>query len=37
MGVKACERLIKRIEEKRPLRVKVEVLPAQLVIRKSVK
>lgn len=36
MGVSACRRLIDRIETGRSSRPKTEVLPAQLVIRKSV-
>lgn len=36
MGAKACERLIKIIEAKRRPQPRVKVLPAQLVIRKSV-
>ena len=36
MGVRACRRLIQLIETGRSGRTKVEVLPAQLVIRKSV-
>ena len=37
MGVKACEKLIKLIESKRRCRPKIEVLPAKLVIRGSVR
>jgi LacI family transcriptional regulator len=36
MGVKACERLVKIIEAKRKPKAKVEVLPVELVVRKSV-
>lgn len=36
MGVRACRRLIHLIEKGQGCRAKVEVLPAQLVIRKSV-
>ena len=36
MGVRACRRLIHLIESGRSGRSKIEVLPAQLVIRKSV-
>ena len=36
MGVRACRRLIDLIEKGRTNRPKIEVLPAQLVIRKSV-
>ncbi|HWR41892.1 LacI family DNA-binding transcriptional regulator [Sporomusa sp.] len=37
MGAKACERLIKNIEGKRNMKPKIDVFPAELVIRKSVK
>lgn len=37
MGVKACERLIKLIEAKRRPKPKIDIFPAKLVIRKSVK
>ncbi|KYZ76958.1 LacI family transcriptional regulator [Anaerosporomusa subterranea] len=37
MGVKACEKLIRLIESKRRSRPKVEVLPARLVVRDSVR
>lgn len=37
MGVKACEKLIKLIESKRRSRPKIDVLPAKLVIRGSVR
>jgi LacI family transcriptional regulator len=36
MGAKACERLIKIIEAKKKPKAKVEVLPAEIVVRKSV-
>ena len=36
MGVRACRRLIHLIEKGQNSRTKVEVLPAHLVIRKSV-
>ncbi|MDF2568402.1 MAG: transcriptional regulator, LacI family [Sporomusa sp.] len=37
MGVKACERLIRTIEGKGKSKPKVDIFPAELVIRKSVK
>lgn len=37
MGVRACEKLIRLIENKRRLRPRVEVFPAKLVVRKSVR
>lgn len=37
MGVKACERIIRMIESKRRSRPRVEVLPARLVVRGSVR
>lgn len=36
MGVRSCRRLIQLIEKKGPARAKIDVLPAELVIRKSV-
>ncbi|MDU4961824.1 MAG: LacI family DNA-binding transcriptional regulator [Sporomusaceae bacterium] len=37
MGTRACEKLIRLIENKRRLRQKVEVFPAELVVRGSVR